>query len=122
MGRNRAFEKRLEPPGEHDDEGFCALCGRAIPSTVRSSRHHLTPKLKGGAQAETVRLHQICHNAIHAHFSEAELAARLTDPEALRQEAALAPFLSWIRRKPADFHARTRRAASKRGPHRGRMA
>ncbi|QEH96381.1 HNH endonuclease [Gluconobacter thailandicus] len=122
MGRNRVFEKRLEPSGEYDEDVCCALCGRPIPSTARSSRHHLTPKLKGGAQGETVRLHQICHNAIHAHFSEAELAVRLTEPEALREDAALAPFLSWIRKKPADFHAPTRRAASKRGPRRGRMA
>ncbi|WP_426065811.1 hypothetical protein [Gluconobacter sp. NFX36] len=121
MGRNRAFEKRLEPPGAYDGV-CCGLCGRPIPSTARSSRHHLIPKLKDGAQAETVRLHQVCHNAIHAHFSEVELAVRLNEPEALRQEAVLAPFLSWIRRKPADFHASTRRAASKRGPRRGRMA
>ena len=47
---------------------------RPIPPHAKSSLHHLTPKLKGGARAGTVRLHQICHSAIHARFSEAEIA------------------------------------------------
>jgi hypothetical protein len=72
---------------------------------VRSSRHHLTPKLKGGARLGTVRLHQICHSAIHAHYSEAELARRLSDLDSLRAEPEIARFLDWVATKPADFHA-----------------
>ena len=67
---------------------ICPLCERPIPSGSKSSLHHLTPKLKGGARHGTVRLHQICHSAIHARFSEAEIARRLADVEA-RYEADL---------------------------------
>ncbi len=86
----------------------CVLCGRPIPATARSSLHHLTPKLKGGARLGTVRLHQICHSAIHARYTEGEIATRLADPAALREDPALARFAAWVRRKPDDFHAPTR--------------
>jgi 5-methylcytosine-specific restriction enzyme A len=86
----------------------CALCCRPIPATAKSSRHHLTPKLKGGARLPTVHLHQICHSAIHARFSEAELARRLSDVESLRAEPEIAAFIEWVRTKPDDFHAPTR--------------
>ena len=85
----------------------CPLCERLIPPGARASRHHLVPKLKGGAKGETVRLHQVCHSAIHARFSESEIARRLHDIEALRAESEMAAFLAWIRTKPDDFHART---------------
>ena len=85
----------------------CPLCERPIPPGTRSSKHHLVPKLKGGAKRGTVLLHQICHSAIHARFTEAELARRLDDVEALKREPAMADFLAWVRTKPADFHART---------------
>ncbi len=87
---------------------ICPLCERPIPPHARSSLHHLTPKLKGGARAGTVRLHQICHSAIHARYSEAEIARRLADVEALRADPELSDFLAWIRTKPDDFHAATR--------------
>ena len=88
----------------------CVLCGRAIPASARSSLHHLTPKLKGGRRLGTVRLHQICHSAIHARYTEAEIARRLADPDALRADPELARFVDWVRTKPDDFHAPTRRA------------
>ncbi|UPG72344.1 hypothetical protein MVG78_17870 [Roseomonas gilardii subsp. gilardii] len=55
-----------------------------------------------------MRLHQICHSAIHARFGEAELARHFASPEALRGEPRLADFLRWIAGKPPDFHAPTR--------------
>lgn len=97
------------------------LCGRTIPPGARASRHHLTPKLKGGARLPTVLLHQICHSAIHARFSEAELARRLCHPETLARTPELAEFLAWVRTKPDDFHAGTRMsdALRKARPRRG---
>ena len=100
----------------------CALCERPIPEGARASRHHLTPRLKGGARLGTVLLHQICHNAIHARFNEAELARRLSDIDSLRAEPEVARFLDWVRNKPPDFHAPTRRSRGKNGPYRGRRA
>ncbi len=95
------------PPRPKADP-VCPLCGRPIPPGSKSSLHHLVPKLKGGAKCGTVRLHQICHSAIHARFSEAEIARRLADIDRLEADPALAEFLAWVRTKPADFHAPTR--------------
>jgi 5-methylcytosine-specific restriction enzyme A len=113
------------PPGNGDaapSAAICALCQRPVPAGARASRHHLTPRLKGGARRGTVLLHQICHSAIHARFSEAELARRLSDVESLRAEPEIARFLDWVRNKPPDFHAATRRSRGKSGPRRGRRA
>jgi 5-methylcytosine-specific restriction protein A len=93
---------------------ICPLCDRPIPPGARASRHHLVPKLKGGAKKPTVRLHQICHSAIHARFTEAELARRLNDPASLKAEPELARFIAWVRAKPDDFHAATRLTASRK--------
>lgn len=87
---------------------ICPLCERPIPRDAKSSRHHLIPKLKGGLNQGTVRLHQICHSAIHARFTETELAKRLADVETLRSDPELADFIAWVRTKPPTFHAPTR--------------
>lgn len=117
----RVVRRRAEigapPPSP---ESICPLCARPIPPGARASRHHLTPRLKGGARLGTVLLHQICHSAIHARFSEAELARGLNQLDALRTAPALADFLAWIRDKPAGFHAPTRMMAARTGPRRNR--
>ena len=100
-------------------EALCPLCERPIPVGAKASRHHLVPKLKGGSRLGTVLLHQICHSTIHALFSEAELARRLHDVEALRADPALQPFLAWIADKPPFFHARTAPSGGTRRDRRG---
>ncbi|UDL93177.1 HNH endonuclease [Lichenihabitans sp. PAMC28606] len=96
-----------EPASDGPLDPICPLCDRPIPPEARSSKHHLVPKLKGGAKGSTVLLHQICHSAIHARYTEADLARRFSDIEALKRDPALAEFLAWIKTKPADFHAGT---------------
>jgi len=85
----------------------CALCLRPIPPGARASRHHLTPRLKGGAGGPTALMHDICHRAIHAALSEAEIARDYADPERLRAHPRIARFLAWVRSRPPAFHART---------------
>jgi hypothetical protein len=86
---------------------ICALCGRPIPPAARQSRHHLTPRLRGGKGGPTVLLHQICHNEIHATLSETELSRDYATPEALRAHPRLAAFVRWLQGKPPAFHARS---------------
>jgi 5-methylcytosine-specific restriction enzyme A len=93
---------------------ICPLCQRPIPPEAKSSRHHLTPRLKGGTHLGTVRLHQICHSAIHARFSESELAKRLAGVEALRADPEIASFIAWVKTKPPEFHAPTRMTRERR--------
>lgn len=109
--RGAWFEDAAQSPMPDET---CALCGRVIPPGARASRHHLVPKLKGGARLGTVRLHQICHSAIHARYSEAELARRLSDVERLRAEPEITRFLDWVATKPPDFHVPTRMSARRK--------
>jgi len=64
------------------------------------------PKAKKGR--ETVPVHPICHRAIHANFTNAELARVGVDRAAMVGNAALARFVDWVSDKPPDFHAPTR--------------
>ena len=126
--RGRGARRRVEaqlaeesgPVGTPPGPEICPICDRAIPHGAKASRHHLVPKLKGGAKTPTIRLHQICHSAIHARFSEAELARRLSDPQSLRREPELARFIDWVRTKPDDFHAPTRLTANRKAERRRR--
>lgn len=99
---------------------ICPLCERPIPAEAKSSRHHLTPRLKGGTHLGTVQLHQICHSAIHARFSEAELASKLNDVEALRADPELAQFIAWVQTKPPTFHVPTRMTRERRASRKPR--
>ncbi|MHA6326241.1 HNH endonuclease family protein [Roseivivax sp. CAU 1753] len=93
---------------------ICPLCLRPIPPEARQSLHHLVPKLKGGKGGPVVLLHQICHNEIHATFTEAELARQYNTPDALRGHSRMAAFLRWVAKRPPSFHKRSSGGRRKR--------
>ncbi len=99
---------------EAEEVPRCALCLRPIPDEARSSLHHLVPRLKGGKRGPTVRLHQICHNEIHATLTEAELARDYDTPEKLRAHPRLAKFIAWVAKRPPTFHSKTPGARRRR--------
>ncbi|MCV0382204.1 MAG: HNH endonuclease [Erythrobacter sp.] len=84
----------------------CWLCHRPLGRRVQ--QHHTVPKAKRGR--ETVAVHPICHRAIHANFTNAELARIGTDRARILANQAIARFVAWVADKPADFHAPTRSA------------
>ncbi|WP_379551309.1 HNH endonuclease [Erythrobacter sp. W53] len=83
----------------------CWLCSR--PFETRIQWHHTVPKSKKGR--ETVPVHPICHRAIHANFTNAQLARFGEDRETLLADEKLARFVAWVASKPPDFHAPYRR-------------
>lgn len=94
--------------------GPCPVCGRPLIEGPSVDRHHLVPRSQGGRLA--VALHRICHRKLHALWSERELAARLSTPEAIRAEPAIQAFARWLARKPPEFWVPTdppRRGRSK---------
>lgn len=64
------------------------------------------PKAKKGRIK--VPIHPICHQAIHANFTNSELGRMGADHTALLGNQALAKFLDWVKDKPPGFHAPTR--------------
>lgn len=89
---------------------ICWLCERPLGQRVQW--HHSVPRAKKGR--DRVPVHPICHRAIHAHFTNAELA-RLDGARApVAGHPQVAKFLRWIADKPPDFHAPTKRGARRR--------
>lgn len=103
--KRRAAEARLAGPGRAEDlPRRCALCGRPLGRLVEW--HHPVPRSRGGR--DTVPVHPICHRAIHARFTNQDLAAHGGDLDPVR--TGLGPFLRFVAGKPPDFHAPTRPA------------
>lgn len=103
-------EKRHRPGDRHHTargagDSPCWLCGRALGGRVEW--HHPVPKSRGGR--EMVPLHPICHRAIHASFTNAQLARLPASAAALRECPEIDRFVRWIAGKPPDFHAPTAR-------------
>ncbi len=71
--------------------------------------YHLAPKSRGGR--ETVLLHRICHDKIHATLSERELERGYASIEALRSHSEVRRFVRWVARRPAGF------AGANKKPH-----
>jgi hypothetical protein len=90
----------------------CPLCHRSLPGHSGTDWHHLTPRSYGGTTQ--VRLHKICHQAIHALLSEAELARDFASMEKLRAHAGLARFISWVAKRPPDYQDRSRWSRERR--------
>jgi hypothetical protein len=63
--------------------------------------HHWVPKCEGGREVSMV--HKICHRALHARFSERELAREFATPEQVRADPVMARFISWVRKRPPDY-------------------
>jgi len=81
--------------------GRCPVCGRAMLEGPSVDRHHWVPKSEGGR--ETDFIHVVCHRMIHRVFDERALATAYADPEAVRAYPEIARFVTWVRRKPADY-------------------
>ncbi len=62
-----------------------------------------------------VELHKICHQAIHALLSEAELARDFSTVVALRDHPAIARFVTWVQKRPPTYQDRSKWARSRRG-------
>ena len=82
--------------------------GVPFPSHIDGSRHHLTPKLRGGKGGPTVLLHQVCHSTIHKTLSETDLARRYDSVDALRAHPDLARFFAWVAKRPPGWKGKVR--------------
>ena len=84
---------------------LCPLCGR--PLAPPCNRHHLMPLSRGGRNTPTVLLHKICHDKIHAVFTEVELKRYYHSMERIREHEAIAAFIKWLRNKEPGFYDRS---------------
>lgn len=81
----------------------CWLCAR--PMGELTEWHHPVPKSRKGR--DKVPVHPICHQAIHASFTNARLERIGLAVEQIREHPEVAKFLTWVASKDPDFHAPT---------------
>lgn len=87
---------------EKEDSPVCALCGREMAPPF--NRHHLLPLSKGGRGTTTILLHKICHDKIHAVFTEMELKRHYHTIERLQQHEEMAAFIKWVQKKEPEYY------------------
>ena len=83
-------------------ENICPLCLRPIAAPF--NEHHLIPKSKGGKNTPTITLHKICHDKIHAVFTEVELKRHYDTIEKLQQQEEMIKFITWVSKKEPEFY------------------
>jgi len=82
----------------------CWLCARTMGDVVEW--HHPVPKSRGGKTREPV--HPICHQTIHANFTNSDLEKRYATAQALLSHHEIRRFVDWVANKPPDFYAPTK--------------
>jgi hypothetical protein len=73
----------------------CAFCRRP----VRTHRHHLTPRSKGGTGLPTAAACSTCESFIHKTWSHNELRTSFCTVEAICQDKRFCRYLHWLQRQ-----------------------
>jgi len=68
--------------------------------------HHLIPKTFKGR--EKITLHRICHNQIHALWTERELCNYYHTVKRIVEDVRMVKFILWVSKKDPDFYIKTR--------------
>ena len=96
----------------------CPFCKRPA---IYLKRHHLVPRSRGG-RGEGVMVDSClaCHRAIHAFFSNKELAAKYNTVKALMADTRFRQMIHWITKQGPTKKLIIRRPADqqKRGKYR----
>jgi 5-methylcytosine-specific restriction endonuclease McrA len=86
---------------------LCPLFGRELVAGPSVDVHHLIPRSQGGKQKYVI--HRVCHQKIHATYTEQELALVFNKWASLQAADDMQGFLRWVRKKPATFVDRTKK-------------
>lgn len=95
-----------------NDDWRCPICGRESDNTL--SEHHLIPRSKKGR--ETVTLHRICHDQVHALWTENELARDFNTIDKIMSDPRMQKFAKWAHKKPLGFISPAK-MSNKRNPN-----
>jgi hypothetical protein len=80
---------------------LCVICKR---KTDRLYKHHVVPKVKGGAKKGIVYCCHTCAKQVHMLFSENELAGMTID-ELLHTDEML-KYIDWIQKRKGQYKVR----------------
>ena len=96
---------------------LCPMCERIIPDDQKEN-HHLVPRSKGGKV--TVCLHRVCHDQIHAIFTDGQLAKKFFTIAAILEDPSVQKFVAWVKNKPPGFSDSAKESRPASGSGRGR--
>lgn len=91
---------------------LCVICKRELGED-NISKHHLIPKSRGGKNSELITIHNICHQKIHATFTEKELKRTYNTVEKLVGHESIIKFIEWVAKKDPAFYQKNQTANSK---------
>lgn len=80
---------------------YCPICHRVL-GEVNIDEHHLIPKTFKGKH--TIRMHRICHQKIHATWSERELLHVFNTVEMILSNEEMQKFVKWVAKKPPEYY------------------
>lgn len=83
--------------------GNCPICDRELIKGNSIDDHHFIPKSKGGKPSDKITLHKVCHQKLHATFTNKELEIDLNTPEKCREHPEIKKFIKWISKKHPEF-------------------
>jgi len=93
----------------------CLLCGREADESKYFEEHHLFPgkhrRTKVDRKEDTILVCTDCGDQIHLMFDNRELRDNLDSLEAL--QAAMQPFIQWVRKRPIDQKVNMKRKKRK---------
>jgi len=78
------------------------------------NKHHLLPVSKGGKNTPVILLHKVCHDKIHAVFTEMELKKYYHTIERLQQHEEMAKFIRWVQNKEPGFYDKSVKSKSRK--------
>lgn len=87
---------------------LCPICKREYGGEMQD--HHLKPRTFRSRTKEVhdsdnfVRIHKVCHQKIHATFSEKELFDYYHTVDRLLENEQMQKFVKWIKKKPPEFY------------------
>ena len=91
----------------------CQICNRDLVTGPSIDEHHLIPRSKKGK--DTITIHRMCHNAIHAIFTEVELSHYYNTPERILENEKIQKFVNWISKKAPEFYQKTKDTNARKG-------
>lgn len=80
----------------------CPICKRELIPGKSIDEHHLIPKTFKGK--ETILMHKICHQKLHATFTEREMYQFYNTIEALLSHPEIQKFVKWVRKKHPEYY------------------
>ena len=81
----------------------CEVCNRRL-GDIRVEYHHLIPRELGGRV--TIPIHRICHQKIHATFTNRELLHQYNTVDAILTHPEIQKFVKWVQNKDPSYYTK----------------